>query len=308
MVRIVIDGDEGSDQAGSGLGFLSFQFLLGAEVTNTSSTGFTLSRSSTSPFPGLPVTPDPAPDVYSGQNLTFTDITHGGTTLTTPSSGLITSVLEQGDDFTTTGEDLNIDAADFYRVSLSESNDDNVQLLKDVFRGDDTFLGGNKRDKFNGFGGNDSLDGRRGSDRIWGGGGEDSLYGGKGADVLRGQGGNDELFGQRGHDRLLGGAGDDRLIGGHGKDTLEGGKGDDVLNGQGGFDVFVFRGSEQGRDTIENWADGKDRIQIIHQDVVDLSDLTLTTVGGDLEITYDDNTIVLQGAGGLSMDATDFIF
>lgn len=290
MVRYVVDGRQSTDQAGSGIGWLSFQFRLGAEVTDTSATGFTLNRPQLPAIPGLPSTPDPAPDVYSGTNLTFTDVTLFGTTLATPSSGTITSVREAGTDFTTIATGLNIDAADFYRVSATSGNRDNVRLLEQVFSGSDEFLGGDLRDKFNGFAGDDDIDGRLGNDRLWGGKGHDTLTGGNGNDSLKG------------------GSGNDFLRGGRGNDTLEGGKGDDRLHGSVGEDVFVFKGGRLGTDTIENLNIRQDQIQIQHRSVTDFSDLTLTQVGSDTHVEYANTTIILENADLAGLSSTLFIF
>lgn len=308
MVIFHVTGHEKTDQAGGGLGWLSFQFQLNAEVTNTSSTGFTLVRDQGLPIPGAPTLPDPAPDVYSGTDLQFTDITLYGTTLATPSSGVITSVTETGANFTSTASGLNIDAADFFRVSATKNNRDNVELLKQVFSGNDEFRGGSHQDRFNGFDGRDDMRGGAGNDRLWGGSGLDRIYGDEGKDTIRGDGGNDRINGGDGADVLIGGKGNDRLIGGSGADILEGGKGNDMVRGQSGADVFVFKGNGLGNDRIENWSGREDLIQIKHGAVSDYSDLTLTQTSEGLEITYGTNTILIFHADQGDLDHTNFIF
>ena len=103
-----------------------------------------------------------------------------------------------------------------------------------------------------------------------GGDGPDTVLGGEGKDRIEGRGGNDDLFGEEGndtveggtgHDRLFGGEGDDTLDGGTGDDFLHGGEGDDTLTGGAGEDVFAF-GAEQGTDTVTDFTDGEDRIDL----------------------------------------------
>lgn len=324
MVKFHVTGFEKTDQAGGGLGWLSFQFQLNAEVVNTSATGFTLVRNMVLPIPGATPITDPAPDVYSGTNLQFTDITLLGTTLATPSSGLITSVTETGPNFTSTATGLNIDAADFFRVSATKTNRDNVDLLEQVFSGRDEFRGGARQDKFNGFDGRDdmqgggggdrlwggegrdTIEGGKGDDKIWGGTGLDDLDGGKGNDTIKGGDGGDYILGGQGDDYIQGNKGNDRITGGAGDDTLEGGKGDDYLSGGGGRDVFVFNGGGQGNDTIENWVDGKDLIQIKHPTVDNLADVHVTQTADGVEVAYRDNTILIEGTELLYFDHTDF--
>lgn len=324
MVKFHVTGHEKTDQAGGGLGWLSFQFQLNAEVIDTSTTGFTLVRNTLLPIPGATPIPDAAPDVYSGTDLQFTDITLYGTTLATPSGGVITSVTETGPNFTSTATGLNIDAADFFRVSATKNNRDNVDLMKQVFSGKDEFRGGSRQDKFNGFDGSDDMQGGGGNDRLWGGKGRDTIEGGsgddkiwgengkdridggKGRDTIKGGNDNDHLHGGNGNDFIQGNKGKDRITGAAGDDTLEGGKGDDHLNGGGGRDVFVFNGGGLGNDTIENWVDGKDLIQIKHPTVDNLADVHVTQTADGVEVAYRDNTILILDTELRYFDHTDF--
>ncbi|MEY2831685.1 MAG: hypothetical protein RLZZ574_943 [Cyanobacteriota bacterium] len=71
-------------------------------------------------------------------------------------------------------------------------------------------------------------------------------------DVINGQGGNDYLSGLSGDDLLRGGYGDDIIVGGYG---------DDLLHGDYGDDFFVLNAGE-GNDTIMDFTNGQDTIQI----------------------------------------------
>jgi hypothetical protein len=95
-----------------------------------------------------------------------------------------------------------------------------------------------------------------------GAGGALPVIGGVGDDTLRGDRGRDELWGGAGDDRLAGEAGADTLWGGDGEDMLLGGRGDDMLEGGPGADAFVFRSGTEGADTIADWGDGDDRIEL----------------------------------------------
>ena len=156
-----------------------------------------------------------------------------------------------------------------------------------------------------------TTEGMGGYDRIFGGEGDDRLEGGSEADDLFGEEGNDDLFGEAGHDRLFGGEGDDTLDGGTGSDLLLGGEGNDRLTGGAGADTFVF-GPDHGDDTITDFADG--------EDLIDLSSLEGIAGFEDLQIeTYGTTTVIdlshcggglvrLENTAASDLDAADFVF
>ena len=74
--------------------------------------------------------------------------------------------------------------------------------------------------------GNDTYYGGEMKDRVYGGNGADRIYGGNSDDWLNGQGGDDWLFGEAGNDLLHGGGGNDSLTGGDGVDRYRFGSGD----------------------------------------------------------------------------------
>jgi Ca2+-binding RTX toxin-like protein len=92
--------------------------------------------------------------------------------------------------------------------------------------------------------------------------GNDILTGTSGNDIINGGEGNDVLMGLRGNDILGGGDGRDVLNGGKGFDTLNGGLGNDIVGGGGGNDVFVL-GAGLGVDTIADFANSQDTVQLI---------------------------------------------
>lgn len=111
-----------------------------------------------------------------------------------------------------------------------------------------------------GLGGDDRLDLRGGDDFGFGGPGADTLLGGTGHDVLLGGPGDDVLEGAEGDDVLEGGAGDDTLVGGGGTDLIKGDAGDDLMIGSAGVDYFYLDAEGDGRDTIQGFEWGVDRL------------------------------------------------
>ena len=159
--------------------------------------------------------------------------------------------------------------------------------------------------------GDNSLIGSGEPETILGGEGDDRVEGKEGADDLFGEEGDDTVVGGAGRDRLFGGEGDDTLDGGTENDVLHGGEGDDELRGGDGADVFAF-GAGCGYDTVVDFADGEDRI--------DLSAFEGISGFDDLQIAIYANTAVIDltshGGGTIQiadptadkLDAGDFVF
>ena len=141
---------------------------------------------------------------------------------------------------------------------------------------------------------NDVLAGDRRDNVLDGGAGDDTLYGGPGG----------------GDDAMLGSAGNDRLFGGQGSDRLDGGAGDDRLAGGPGADVFVFA-PRHGADTITDFTDTEDQIDLTSFALSGYDDLTLTsgTDGVTIDLSaHDGGTILLEGFTAANLDAADFLF
>ena len=155
-------------------------------------------------------------------------------------------------------------------------------------RGDDTIYGGPGGDEAN----KDTIDGGPGHDRLFGGVGDDVLYGGEGGDILKG------------------GPGADTLQSGSGDDMLEGGAGADTMDGGIGFDTFIFD-LGHGMDTITDFRNGQDLIDISAFGLSGLDDLALASVADSVSIDLADHgggTILLEGFDIANLDATDFLF
>ena len=191
--------------------------------------------------------------------------------------------------------------------------------------GDDRLDGGTGNDWLLGGAGDDVLEGGAGADWMFGGLGEDTAsYAGStaGVDVSlvtgRGRGGDAEgdrlydiehLVGSAHDDTLTGDSHANRLWGGAGADTLSGGVGADVLSGGAGDDLFRFA-SGDGADTIADFADGEDRIDLSgHTGITGFSDLAIRQSSGGVVIDLGGgDQITLSGVMVSALDASDFLF
>ncbi len=113
----------------------------------------------------------------------------------------------------------------------------------------------------------------------------------------------DEYTGTASADTLTGGAGDDTITGLAGADTLTGGD---------GADTFVF-GSGHGSDTITDFTDGEDQIDLsAFTGITGFDDLTVTQSGSNVVINLSGQTgggtITLQNFTLADLDEDDFVF
>lgn len=201
--------------------------------------------------------------------------------------------------------------------------------------GDDTVMGGSGRDTIEGGDDNDQIWGGSGADRLYGDAGNDSIYGGAdndlilagtgddyvnggnkndriygagGNDTLIGDNGNDKIWGGTGNDLISGGAGKDLIDGGDGDDTIDGGWGDDNMTGGTGADIFVFD-DRMRADTITDFTDGEDRLDMTAWGFTGVDDMTFQQVGDDVFIQFTDrDSLLLQNVDAADLDASDFIF
>ena len=152
--------------------------------------------------------------------------------------------------------------------------------------GSDTLHGGNGNDVLQGGTEGDSLLGGAQNDSLDGGTGDDRLGGGQGRDTLMGGDGNDSLFGLTDDDILFGGAGDDRLQGGTGRDILTGGA---------GRDIFVFASAAEANDSITDFTQGEDRLNLSLMPTPQHFIGTAAFIGTAGDIRQDETTHLLNG-------------
>ncbi|MEQ8405926.1 MAG: right-handed parallel beta-helix repeat-containing protein [Oceanicaulis sp.] len=194
--------------------------------------------------------------------------------------------------------------------------------------GDDQLYAGADNDLLSGGDGADIVDGGAGYDtadysdsdagvnvRLWTGsshsGGHaagDTTFGIEG---LVGSDFNDTLHGTNADFVGDGGAGNDRVRGFNGEDTLTGGLGDDELWGGANADTFIFE-ADSGTDIIWDFnAVNQDLIDLSAFGVSDISDLTINSGGGFVDITgfgANGETIRLFNVDENDLDNSDFLF
>lgn len=89
---------------------------------------------------------------------------------------------------------VSIAATSIAKVAGTYSKNDDLALIANALKGDDTFRGGNDIDYMKMFDGNDTLIGNGGNDYLYGGSGNDKIIGGRGHDYLRGESGSDTFI------------------------------------------------------------------------------------------------------------------
>ena len=208
----------------------------------------------------------------------------------------------------------------------------------------DQLLGDNAANSLRGRAGNDTLRGRAGNDTLDGGPGADRLFGDAGKDTvsyarsdsgvvvslasgaayrghaagdtiedienLEGSSYADRLLGDNAANSLRGRAGNDTLEGRAGNDTLDGGPGADLLKGGRGRDTFVFR-FDDGDDTISDFTDGQDRIDLSEFDLSGFAALDISTgpAGVMIDLSAEGGgTVLLENFDRSDLDAGDFLF
>lgn len=125
---------------------------------------------------------------------------------------------------------------------------------------------------------------------------------------------SDVLFGGLGNDTLDGGFGNDQLLGGSGADILIGGASTDQLTGGNGNDTFTYNARNFGADTLLDFTQGQDRIDLAALGIAEFSALQpfITQSGLDTVITLTYNgaseSITLRNIQPGQLGAADFVF
>lgn len=126
-------------------------------------------------------------------------------------------------------------------------------------------------------------------------------------------GGHEDIsaFGNGLANRLTGNSGANFIYGNNGADILDGKAGADFLNGGAGKDIFIFS-SGYGNDTISQWGDGKDRVDLSKLAGItsynDLINNHAVQNGADVVITDGADTLTFTDIALANLTADDFIF
>jgi len=137
---------------------------------------------------------------------------------------------------------------------------------------------------------------------------DDIITGDANDNYLLGNSGNDVLNGGDGNDGFEGGLGDDIINGGAGNDYIFGNEGNDTYTGGAGIDRFVMSGTS-GTETVTDYADGTDIIDIFYLNFNDISEFTVTQVGAHTEIDFGGGAVmVLENTNAALLDNGDFLF
>lgn len=210
---------------------------------------------------------------------------------------------------------------------------------------DDTLIGGGPASQLDGGDGNDllfdysgaaTLNGGDGDDLLMGGANGDTMDGGTGIDTARyansgagvtvnlvtnvNSGGDaagdtltniENVVGSQYGDTITGDANNNRIEGLNGDDILKGGLGNDALFGGAGADRFVYDTTVWGNDTIFDFTDGVDRIDLTGSGLT-FSDFTVVDTAFGIRLDYNDNgtisTIAIANLDPADISAADFIF
>lgn len=98
----------------------------------------------------------------------------------------------------------------------------------------------------------------------------------------------------------------ENATGGGGDDALVGNAADNVLTGRGGADTFIFTADGGGFDTIADFENGSDLVDVSDLGPIARSDLSFSFNGGAV-ITYEDQSIFFDGVGFGQLSVADFV-
>jgi VCBS repeat-containing protein len=133
----------------------------------------------------------------------------------------------------------------------------------------------------------------------------------EGNDTIKGDGDANTINGFGGNDLLLGRLGNDSINGGDGNDILAGQASADALNGGAGADTFLFTLVKDsslltGVDTISDFTQGEDKIDVAALGAKELADLVISTVAGNTSVAF--GSFVVSVLGEVPFTADDFVF
>ena len=182
----------------------------------------------------------------------------------------------------------------------------------------------------------DILVGDSGNNLIWGGAGADIIDGGDGKDTVDYGGsksgvevnlGNKSAYGGDATgdnisniESIFGSTHDDLLTGDDGANVLFGNAGADVLDGQGGYDrlmggtgndIFIFHPGSGSTNSVTDFTNGEDRIDLSGFGSLSYNDLEIYADGDDSVIDLSGRAggkIILRKFNPSALDEADFVF
>ena len=115
------------------------------------------------------------------------------------------------------------------------------------------------------------------------------------------------IDGGGGNDIITGSAGAEVIRGGDGNDAVGGKGGNDLLYGGNGRDTFTFD-QGWGRDTVADYRDNYDKLDMRASGAHAFAELTVAQVGVDTVVSFGGDDVVLQGINAHSITQSDFMF
>lgn len=226
----------------------------------------------------------------------------GGNDILTGGTGGDT--LDGGDGFDTA--DYSTEGAIFIDLAANLTAGASVG---DTFIGIERFVGGAGENEMKGNAEANDFVALTGTNLFLGRGGDDTVTGGTGIDTVKGGGGSDLINGNGNDDKLQGNGGDDIINGGDGNDSVTGNGGGDVMTGGLGADTFIFKGSNTGNDTINDFQDGADTLQFHVRGFNSFDDFTITGNGtADVTVEFGGRSVELHSTSAITLSASDFDF
>jgi hypothetical protein len=194
-------------------------------------------------------------------------------------------------------------------VSASNSNPGPGAIEKLAFLGGATYFGYALTGEYN-LGGDRAspVDGTSGRDILASDSGAETVNGDAGDDVMFGNGNNDIMNGGAGSDLILGGSGNDTIDGGTEDDWIVGGGNADTITGGGGSDRFIWTGTTDAGDILNDFLAGLggDFLEFV---------LTGSTLGAGFTLANQGTptntpnvvTVTVAGGAGTSIAGADVI-
>jgi Ca2+-binding RTX toxin-like protein len=215
----------------------------------------------------------------------------------------------------------NVAGTNFVDVLVGDASNNTIWS----FDGDDVIYGNAGDDYLSSGAGNDTILSGTGADILDGGDGIDTAYyyyGTEGINVNLASGvgsageaagdiyyGIENVAGTNSADVLIGNDTANTLWGFDGIDRITGAGGDDVMAGGDGADRFVFNTASFGSDTITDYVDGLDKLEISSFLAHNMSEITVTQLNSNsVLLNFASGSVQLNSTLGIFVGSDDFIF